>query len=95
MAGRTDLPDETDKRRTRGLQPEPTLTATDARQGRRGRPVLIVLLGGLLLAMLIWVPIEWWGNSIAPDSPANQPPEQVSPGPAESSVPQSSPTPSQ
>jgi hypothetical protein len=56
MTGLTDLPDTTD-RRTRGLKPEP-MSATDARQGFRGKPVLIVLLGGLILAMRVWIPIE-------------------------------------
>ncbi|MBR0557594.1 hypothetical protein J5J10_18060 [Ciceribacter sp. L1K23] len=41
-------------------------TPTEARQGSIGRPVLIVLLGGLIIAMLVWIPAEWWGSSIAP-----------------------------
>jgi len=81
MSSRTDLPDTTD-RRTRGLQPDVS-TATEARQGFRGKPVLIVLLGGLILAMLVWIPAEWWGNSIAPENPANEPPQQTAPSPAE------------
>ncbi|MGL4197666.1 MAG: hypothetical protein ACRCSX_07885 [Allorhizobium sp.] len=91
MSSRTDLPDT--NRRTRGLQPE--VTATEARQGFRGKPVLIVLLGGLILAMLVWIPAEWWGNSIAP----NEPQQQTAPSPAENqpagAQPQSNPTPGQ
>lgn len=91
MNSRTDMPDTTD-RRTRGLKPEP-MTPVEARQGFRGKPVLIVLLGGLILAMLVWIPAEWWGNSIAPADPANQPVEQTAPAPNESgaqTIPQSS-----
>lgn len=98
MTGRIDLPDTTD-RRTRGLKPEP-MSATDARQAFRGKPVLIVLLGGLILAMLVWIPVEWWGNSIAPDNPANEPAQTMPPSPgdtnsAEQNMPQSNPTPGQ
>lgn len=49
---------------------ESPVTPTEARQGSWGRPVLIVLLAGLILAMLVWIPAEWWGSSIAP-SPEN------------------------
>ena len=98
MSSRTDLPDTTD-RRTRGLKPEP-MTPTEARQGFRGKPVLIVLLAGLILAMLVWIPAEWWGNSIAPENPANEPTQTTAPAPggessAEQNMPQSNPTPGQ
>ncbi|MNL87856.1 hypothetical protein D3C87_2172370 [compost metagenome] len=59
------------------------MTPTDARQGSYGRPVLIVLLGGLLLAMIFWIPAEWWGNSVAPDNPANEPSAITAPSPAQ------------
>ncbi|MFN7009581.1 MAG: hypothetical protein ACK4PN_06080 [Allorhizobium sp.] len=85
MSSRTDLPDA--DRRTRGLRPEP-VTATQARQGFRGRPVLIILLAGIVLAMLVWIPAEWWGNSIAPENPSNEPVQQQAPSPA-----QNTPTP--
>jgi hypothetical protein len=45
---------------------EHPVTPTEARQASWGRPVLIVLLAGLILAMLVWIPAEWWGSSIAP-----------------------------
>lgn len=100
MSSRTDLPNTTD-RRTRGLQPEP-MTATDARQGFRGKPVLIVLLAGLVLAMLVWIPVEWWGNSIAPSNPANETTTETAPAPSTDAgepggqnMPQSNQTPGQ
>ncbi len=44
--------------------------ATDARQGRTGMPVLIVLAAGLILAMVAWGWAEWWGE--ATDPPGEQ-----------------------
>jgi hypothetical protein len=52
----------------------------------------------LILAMLVWIPAEWWGNSIAPSEPANQPVQQTAPSPSDNNgqiVPDSSPTPTQ
>ena len=40
------------------------MTADEARQGGRGRPVLLVLAGSLLLAMVAWAAAEFWGLSI-------------------------------
>lgn len=45
-------------------------TATEARQGQKGTPVLKVLVAGLVLAALAWGGAEWWGQSTAP--PAEQ-----------------------
>jgi len=56
-------------------------TATEARQGNRGRPVLTVLVCGLVLAMLAWGAAEWWGASTAP------PAEQTATPPAGSTTP--------
>lgn len=39
-----------------------TETATEARQGNFGKPVLIVLVSGLLLAFVAWGAVEWWGK---------------------------------
>ncbi len=44
--------------------------ATDARQGRTGKPVLIVLCVGLCLAAVAWVGAEFWGE--ATDAPTEQ-----------------------
>lgn len=38
-----------------------------ARQGRWGRPVLVVLIAGLLLAVVIWGLVEIYGKSIEPE----------------------------
>ncbi|MFB9951592.1 hypothetical protein ACFFP0_22310 [Rhizobium puerariae] len=47
-----------------------TLSATEARQGRWGAPVLVVLVAGLVLAMIAWGGAEWWGEATEP--PAGQ-----------------------
>jgi len=41
-----------------------TESATDARQGQYGKPVFMVLIGGLVLALLVWGGVEIWGESI-------------------------------
>lgn len=43
------------------------LSENKARQGRLGRPVLIVLVVSLILAMAVWWGVELYGTSIAPD----------------------------
>lgn len=47
------------------------LTPTEARQGVLGRPVLYVLVLGLLLAMLAWGAAEFWGVSIDSQTPSD------------------------
>ena len=44
-----------------------------ARQGRLGSPVLMVLLGGLVLAMVVWGVVGIYGWMIAPDQPSGDP----------------------
>lgn len=45
------------------------LNETEARQGALGRPVLYVLVVGLILAMLAWAAAEFWGMSIDTQTP--------------------------
>ena len=45
-----------------------TIPTDKARQGSPGRPVLVVLIVGLLLAMGVWGGVEIWGEYI--DAPA-------------------------
>ncbi len=44
------------------LHREDEMPATQARQGRMGRRVLRVLIAALVLAFIVWVPVEIWGN---------------------------------
>lgn len=45
------------------------LSPVEARQGVLGRPVLYVLVVGLILAMLAWAASEFWGMSIDTQTP--------------------------
>lgn len=63
-----------------GARPETNVSTQEARQGRRGAPVLYILIGGLLLAALVWAVVEFYGVSIEepsqevgqPNTPAEQ-----------------------
>jgi len=68
-------------------------TATEARQGSWGRPVLTVLICGLVLAVLAWGAAEWWGE--ATDPPAQQtatpPAGSTTPGASAPAAPSNAP----
>ena len=57
-----------------------TVSASDARQGPEGRPVLYVLIGGLVLALIAWAAAEMYphGGATTATAPANI--EQAIPG---------------
>jgi hypothetical protein len=57
-----------DVRSTQELEKKVTLNATEARQGAIGRPVLMVLVGGLFLALLAWGAAEIFGESTDNDA---------------------------
>jgi hypothetical protein len=59
------------------LHREEELPATKAKQGRTGRRILTVLVAALVLAFIVWVPVEIWGSHKE---------EQASPPPAQSQV---------
>lgn len=51
--------------------PKTEIDAEKVRQGRNGPRMLLVLLGGLALAMLVWWGVETYGVAIAPDEPSD------------------------
>jgi hypothetical protein len=51
------------------IETETETTGTRARQGRRGFPILMVLVIGLVLAMGAWGLAEMYGVWIAPENP--------------------------
>ncbi|PZM16047.1 hypothetical protein [Rhizobium tubonense] len=55
------------------LHSEETLPEVEAKQGRGGKRILTVLLATLVLAFIVWIPVEIWGNNKA---------EQAAPQPA-------------
>lgn len=59
----------------------PTTSATEVRQGRTGRPVLMVLICGLVLAFVAWGAAEGWGEATDPA------PEQTATTPAGDNTP--------
>jgi hypothetical protein len=62
---------------------ERELPARKAKQGRSGRRVLMVLVAALVLAFIVWIPVEIWGNNKA---------EQAAPQPAaQTQVPTATP----
>ena len=63
---------------------------TEARQGRRGTPVLVILIVGLLLALIVWWGVGLYGTAIEPadqdqvggdpiEQPAGETPTQPEP----------------
>jgi hypothetical protein len=48
----------------------PVVKPAQARSGRRGMPVLIVLVAALILLMIFWLPVEWYGESAESDDVA-------------------------
>ncbi len=50
--------------------PTVTETAAEARQGRRGKPVLVILVCALILSAVAWSLAEYWGESIDRDAAA-------------------------
>ena len=67
----------------------PVLSPVDARQGRRGMPVVFVLVGGLVLAAIVWGGVEMWGEHIDPDKAQTSAP---GPGPATNPAGSAQPT---
>lgn len=47
-------------------KPTTTVATDKARQGRRGWPVLTVLISGLVLVMAVWAVVEIYGWAIRP-----------------------------
>ena len=47
------------------------VTPVEARQGFLGRPVLMVLVVGLVLAMLAWAAAEYFGMAIDEQTPSD------------------------
>lgn len=58
-----------------------TFTPRESRQGFQGRPVLIILVISLFLALAVWLVAEIWGESTAPATPETPP----APGPSTTS----------
>lgn len=47
------------------------VSPSEARQGREGRPVLLILLVSIVAAFAVWFLVEIYGQVISPDKPSN------------------------
>ena len=63
--------------RTRTTEAPVTVTPERARQGLLGRPVLVVLVAGITLALVAWGLAEIYGEAIDPQS--TEPAQQTAP----------------
>ncbi|KKZ88047.1 hypothetical protein B5K05_03295 [Rhizobium phaseoli] len=58
------------------LHREEQIPPVKAKQGRMGYRILTVLLAALILAFVVWIPVEIWGNreanEVAPQQPGQQ-----------------------
>ncbi|MGO6730537.1 hypothetical protein ACCT24_25645 [Rhizobium ruizarguesonis] len=69
------------------LHKEELIPPVKARQGRTGYRILTVLIVALVLAFVVWIPVEIWGkreaNEVAPQQPGQQlQPQQPAPAAA-------------
>lgn len=77
------------------LHEENQISSLKARQGRMGYRILTVLIAALVLAFLVWIPVEIWGqkeaDDVAPQQPGQEmqsqvpqpPPQNAGPAPAQ------------
>jgi len=61
----------------RKLHAEEQISPVKARQGRMGYRILTVLVTALVLAFLVWIPVEIWGQKEADDVAPQQPGQEM------------------
>ncbi|WP_197283870.1 hypothetical protein [Rhizobium acidisoli] len=59
------------------LHREEQIPPVKARQGRAGYRILLVLLAALVLAFVVWIPVEIWGKREAAEVAPQQPGQQL------------------
>lgn len=59
------------------LHADEQISPVKARQGRMGYRILTVLVAALVLAFLVWIPVEIWGQKEADDVAPQQPGQQM------------------
>ncbi|MGO4565815.1 hypothetical protein AB4Z52_12265 [Rhizobium sp. 2YAF20] len=73
MAGRMETDTRWEKADNK-LHREEAVPAVEAKQGRSGMRILTVLVTAFVLAFIVWIPVEIWGNNkgeqAAPKPPA-------------------------
>jgi hypothetical protein len=53
------------------------ISPVKARQGRIGTRILVVLIVALVLAFIVWIPVEIWGRKEAAEVAPRQPGQQI------------------
>lgn len=71
------------------LHAEQTISPVKAKQGRMGTRILMVLIVALILAFIVWIPVEIWGKKELADVAPQQPEQQL-----QSQQPSPAPSPS-
>jgi len=61
----------------RKLHAEEQISSVDAKQGRTGSRILTILIVALILAFVVWIPVEIWGKRQATDIAPQQPGQQL------------------
>lgn len=65
------------------LHVEEEISPVKAKQGRTGYRILTVLIAALVLAFLVWIPVEIWGqkesSEVAPQQPGQELQSQAPP----------------
>ena len=61
----------------RKLHAEEQISPLKARQGRMGYRILTVLIVALVLAFLVWIPVEIWGQKEADEVAPQQPGQEM------------------
>ncbi|MBB4275022.1 hypothetical protein [Rhizobium mongolense] len=56
---------------------EEQISAVKAKQGRTGARILMVLVVALILAFVVWIPVEIWGNREADEVAPQQPGQEL------------------
>jgi hypothetical protein len=67
---------------------EKELPATRAKQGRTGRRILTVLIAALVLAFIVWIPVEIWGGHQAEEAAPPAAQSQITPSTAPNKTPE-------
>ncbi len=56
---------------------EQTFSPVEAKQGRTGKRILTVLIAALVLAFIVWIPVEIWGEKQSDDAVPQQSGQQM------------------
>ncbi len=68
---------------------EETFSPVEVKQGRTGKRILTVLIAALVLAFIVWIPVEIWGEKQSDGTAPQQPGQQMQ---SEKPAPASSPS---